>query len=102
MLLSRRGQPGSAGTPRRLRLPSQEEQGSGQCRHLLVWFGFLEGEEERAEEGKREEGGEGVHSGVRALLSPLAPALGFCGGCRREHEGEAKSLLYIFEGKVQS
>jgi len=83
VLLSLRGLPGSAGTPPRWRFPSQEEWGPGQRRHLLVWFGFLAGEEERNEEGKKEEEREGVWSGVRALLSPLAPALGFCGGGRR-------------------
>lgn len=41
MLLSLRGQPGSVGTP------TEKKWGSGQHRHLLVWFGFLEEEGER-------------------------------------------------------
>lgn len=69
-------------TPQRWRFPGQEEWGPGQCSHLPVWFGFLEREGERGEEGKREEEGEGVCSGVRALLSLLAPALGFCSGSK--------------------
>lgn len=51
---------------------------------------------------KRKRKGEGMCSGVRALLSPLAPARGFCGSSKRWREREAAASLYIFEGKVQS
>lgn len=76
-----------------MEVPYPEGMGTGAAQAppgLVFWKG----------KGKRIRKGERKGSGVKALLSPLAPALGSCSSSKQE--GEATASLYRFEGKVQS